>query len=183
VQCGNACERAAHAPYNPGMHRTTPPAAPPSSACRSVARTLAAVALVTSLGAAGATADIEVVNVRAREAPPGARTAAIYLTVENRGAAADRLLSARSPRGAVEIHAMRMDGGVMRMRATADVPVPARGRVELAPGGLHLMLVDPAPPLKAGERVPLRLAFERAGSVDVQVAVEPLQGAAPHGPH
>jgi len=175
VQCGNACERAAHAPYNPGMHRTTPPAAPPSSACRSVARTLAAVALVTSLGAAGATADIEVVNVRAREAPPGARTAAIYLTVENRGAAADRLLSARSPRGAVEIHAMRMDGGVMRMRATAEVPVPARG--------LHLMLVDPAPPLKAGERVPLRLAFERAGSVDVQVAVEPLQGAAPHGPH
>ena len=133
--------------------------------------------------ASGVAADVQVLNVRAREAPPGARTAAIYLTVENRGVAADRLVAARSPRGAVEIHAMRMDGGVMRMRAAPDVPVPARGRVELAPGGLHLMLVDPAPPLKAGERVPVTLTFERAGAVDVQVPVEPLQGAAPHGPH
>ena len=135
------------------------------------------------MGASGAAADVQVVNARAREAPPGARTAAIYLTVENRGAVADRLVAARSPRGAVEIHAMRMDGGVMRMRATSGVPVPARGRVELAPGGLHLMLVDPAPPLKAGERVPVTLTFERAGAVDVQAAVEPLQGAASHGPH
>ena len=135
------------------------------------------------MGASGVAADVQVLNVRAREAPPGARTAAIYLTVENRGAVADRLVAARSPRGAVEMHAMRMDGGVMRMRATPDVPVPARGRVDLAPGGLHLMLVDPAPPLKAGERVPVTLTFERAGAVDVQVPVEPLQGAAPHGPH
>ena len=38
------------------------------------------------------------------------------------------------------------------------------------------MLVDPAPPLKAGERVPLTLTFERAGVVEVQVEVEPIQG-------
>jgi copper(I)-binding protein len=158
-------------------------ASPRPAARRRIRRALACLLLAMPMGASGVAADVQVLNVRAREAPPGARTAAIYLTVENRGAVADRLVAARSPRGAVEIHAMRMDGGVMRMRATPDVPVPARGRVDLAPGGLHLMLVDPAPPLKAGERVPVTLTFERAGAVDVQVPVEPLQGAAPHGPH
>ena len=126
--------------------------------------------------------DVQVVNVRAREAPPGARTAAIYLTVEIRGVVAiawSPRAPARRGRDPRDAHGR----GLMRMRAASDVPVPARGRVELAPGGLHLMLVDPAPPLKAGERVPVTLTFERAGAVEVQVAVEPLQGGAPHGPH
>jgi copper(I)-binding protein len=165
------------------MTGTKRPAIARPPARRRIGRALACLLLAIPIAATAAAPDVQVVNVRAREAPPGARTAAIYLAVENRGAVADRLVAARSPRGAVEIHAMRMDGGVMRMRAAPDVPVPARGRVELAPGGLHLMLVDPAPPLKAGERVPVTLTFERAGAVDVQVVVEPLQGAAPHGPH
>ncbi len=164
--------------------KPTPALSPPrGTPRRRIGRAFACVALVAALGATAAPVDVQVVDVRAREAPPGARTAAIYLTVENRGAVADRLVGARSPRGAVEIHAMRMDGGVMRMRATADVPVAAHGRVALAPGGLHLMLVDPVPPLKAGERVPLTLTFERAGSVDVQVRVDPFQATPPHGSH
>jgi len=142
-----------------------------------------ALALGVAAGATAAPGDVHVIGAHAREAPPGARTAAVYLTLDNRGAGADRLVAARSPRGVVEIHSMRMDAGVMRMRAIADVPIPARGRVELAAGGLHLMLVDPSPPLKAGERVPLTLTFERAGTVDVEVAVEPLAPPAPHGPH
>jgi copper(I)-binding protein len=150
---------------------------------RGLGAALALVALTLAASVIGATGDVRVVDARAREAPPGARTAAVYLTVENRGATPDRLVGARSPRGLVEIHSMSMDGGVMRMRAIPDLTIPARGRVELAAGGLHLMLVDPAPPLKAGERVPLTLTFERAGPVDVDVGVDPLNAPAPHRPH
>jgi copper(I)-binding protein len=128
-----------------------------------------------------ASGDLRIDHPYARATPPGARTAAVYLTVDNRGAQPDRLVGAKSPRGAVEMHDMRQDGGVMRMREVREIVVPPRHAVRLAPGGLHLMMVDPAAPLRAGERVPLTLVFARAGNVDVEIAVEDMTAApAPH---
>ena len=147
-------------------------------------RVVAASLVAAAAALHAATVDLVIAHPRAREAPPGARTAAVYLAIDNRGAAADRLVAARSPRAAaVELHTMSTDAGVMRMRQVADVRIPARGRVDLAPGGLHLMMVDPSPALRAGERVPLTLTFERAGAVAVEVEVEPLRPAPPHGTH
>jgi copper(I)-binding protein len=57
--------------------------------------------------------------------------------------------------------------------------VPAKGKVELAPGASHLMLVNVKAPLKAGDKVPLVLRFEKAGEVKTELAVRPL-GAASH---
>jgi copper(I)-binding protein len=122
--------------------------------------------------------DLTIDQVYTREPPPGASTAAAYLTIDNRGREPDRLTSASSPRAAaVEIHSMRSELGVMRMRQVGELIVPARGKVKLVPGGVHLMIVEPTSPLRAGERVPVTLTFMRAGPIDVQVTVEPMTGS------
>ena len=114
----------------------------------------------------------------ARPTPPGARTGAAYFTIVNAGKNADRLVRAVSPvADAVELHSMAMDGNVMRMRAIAALDVPAGSSVTLGSGGQHVMLVGLKRPLVAGERIPLTLTFEKAGTVDVSAWVE----AAPAG--
>lgn len=76
---------------------------------------------------------------------------------------ATRLVEARSPlAGIVEIHEMKLEGDVMRMRAVSALPLPAGQAVELKPGGYHVMLMDLKGPVKAGDSVPITLVFEGA---------------------
>ena len=84
-----------------------------------------------------------------------------------------KLVSASSPvAGVVEVHEMVMDGNVMKMRAVIGLDLPAGKAVELKPGGYHLMLMDLKSPLKVGEKIPVKLRFERAGEVEVLLQVE-----------
>lgn len=134
-----------------------------------------AAALVTAAAAAYAQpGDIAITQAWTRAVGATAPTAAGYLTLRNRGATPDRLVSAETPAArAVEIHEQRMEQGVMRMRPLPDgVPVPPGETVTLGPGGTHLMLVGPTRALARGERVPLTLRFERAGQVRVELSVE-----------
>ena len=109
----------------------------------------------------------------ARATPPGAKSGGVYFTVENEGKTGDRLLRASSPiAGAVELHQMTLDAGVMKMRALASVELKPRAKVEFKPGGYHLMLLDLKQPLKTGDRFPLTLTFERAGTLEITVRVE-----------
>jgi copper(I)-binding protein len=111
----------------------------------------------------------------ARATPPGATSGGAYLTLQNLGATADKLVSVHSPAaGAVQIHTMSMDGGVMRMRETPGLDLPPGATVALKPGGYHLMLLDLKHPLAAGDKLPLTLTFEHAGSIDVMVPVEAM---------
>ena len=115
----------------------------------------------------------------ARATPPGAKSGGAFLVVDNAGNTPDRLLRATSAAaGAVELHQMAMDNGIMRMRALAAMDVPPGGRLELKPGGYHLMMVDIKQPFKAGDHVPLTLTFEKAGSIDVVLEVESMGAAA-----
>ncbi len=108
-----------------------------------------------------------------------------FLSIENKGAAADRLLSASSPVAkTVEIHNHIKDGDIMRMRPVDGIDLPAGGKVELKPGGYHVMLMGLNKPLKEGERFPLTLQFEKAGKIDVEIAVDkPGAGTPAHGEH
>lgn len=100
-------------------------------------------------------------------------TGAGFLSISNRGAAADRLLSASSPAArAMELHSMVRDGEVMRMRPVEAIDVPAGQTVTLRPGGLHFMLIGLSQPLREGETVPVVLRFERAGTVQVALSVQ-----------
>jgi copper(I)-binding protein len=118
-------------------------------------------------------ADLTVSDAFTR-ATPGTGPGAAYLTIHG-GDAADRLLSAASPRAAsVELHTMTMDGAVMRMRQIDALDVPAGAAVTLAPGGLHLMLQGLKAPLKQGETVSLILTFEKAGQRRIDAPVGPI---------
>jgi copper(I)-binding protein len=112
--------------------------------------------------------------------PPGAPTAAGYLTIYNLGRVPDRLLGGVSPMfGHIEVHEMSMAGGIMRMRPLPQgLVVPPGATVSLAPGGLHLMMIGPRRPFRIGERIPVTLRFERAGSVPVEFYVQaaPMDG-------
>ena len=119
----------------------------------------------------------------ARATPPGARGGGAFFVVQNGGTTPDRLVRVASPvAGSVELHQMTMDGGVMKMRAMPTLEVRPGDRVELKPGGYHVMLIDLKQPLKAGDNFPLTLTFEGAGTIEVSVEVEAM-GAAHAGAH
>jgi len=97
-----------------------------------------------------------------------------------------RLVAAASPvANAVEIHNMKMEGGIMKMFAVDGVDLPANKTVKFGPGGYHVMLLDLKQTLKAGDRVPLKLTFELPGrkkeTVDLSVEVRGVTGERKHG--
>ncbi|WP_255516225.1 copper chaperone PCu(A)C [Luteimonas suaedae] len=113
-----------------------------------------------------------------REVPAGGRVAGGYLTIANGGDSDDRLLAVESEHAArVEIHEMRHDDGMMRMRHLDDgLPLPAGERTALAPGGYHLMFIEPARPFAAGDEVPATLRFAHAPAQEVVFRVRTAGG-------
>jgi copper(I)-binding protein len=97
------------------------------------------------------------------------------------------LIAVASPVAArAELHATTMDGGVMRMRQVESIELPPAKTVKLAPGGLHVMLLDLKSPLKAGDKLPLTLTVQRDGSrsvFTVQATVRSAAGAESHHHH
>jgi periplasmic copper chaperone A len=106
---------------------------------------------------------------------PGQKVGGGFLTIANKGSADDRLVSAASAAAPdVQIHEMTIVNDVMEMRQLTDgLVIPAGQTVELKPGGLHLMFMDVSEPFKEGGTVPVTLAFENAGTVDVVLPVAP----------
>lgn len=123
--------------------------------------------------------DLAIGHPYARAMLPGAKVGGGYLKVTNSGAD-DRLVSVTSDRAtSVQIHEMKMDGGIMEMRELKDgIAIPANSTVELKPGSFHLMFMNVTQPFKEGEMIKGRLVFEKAGPVDVEFAVGPAVGEA-----
>jgi len=117
----------------------------------------------------------------ARATAPSAPAGGGFLTITNTGSTSDRLISARSTVSEMtQIHEMKMDGNVMRMRELEKgLEIPAGGTVTLAPGGFHLMFMGLKGPFKQGTQVPVTLVFEKAGAVDVELSVEGLGATQP----
>jgi periplasmic copper chaperone A len=104
---------------------------------------------------------------------PGQPVGGGYLTIENTGAEADKLKSVSSSASPdVQIHEMKMEGDVMKMRQLPDgLEIPAGGKVELKPGGYHLMFMAVPEPFKEGGMVKVMLKFEKAGDVELTLPV------------
>jgi periplasmic copper chaperone A len=138
------------------------------------------LALALLLVAAPATAQVSIDQAWARATAPGAPVAGGYMTVRNKGAAPDRLVGASSVAAArVELHVHLKEGEVVKMRQVAAYDIPANGAFELKPGGAHLMFVQIARPFKEGDRIPVKLRFEKAGEVNVEFTVGRLGDSAP----
>lgn len=126
--------------------------------------------------------ELEVTMPWSREIPPNAPVAAGFLSIRNGGEAADRLVEVRSDASErVEIHEVRHEDGMARMRELADgLPLPAGATVELRPGGYHLMFIAPVEGrFAAGNRVAATLVFEQAGERKVAFEVRAVGAAAP----
>ena len=117
---------------------------------------------------------VQIENAYTRATVPGQQVAGGFMKIENKGAV-DQLISASSPvAGEVQLHEMAMEGNVMRMRQVKEVVVPAGTIVELKPGGLHLMFMNIKGTLAAGETVPEKLKFAKAGGVEVMMPVNAM---------
>ena len=126
--------------------------------------------------------DLVITQPWSRATPGGAKIGGGFLTIENKGAAPDRLIGvAGDVAGKIEIHEMAMNNGVMTMRPLdKGLAIEPGKTVKLAPGGYHLMLMDLKTPLKQGDKVPLTLQFEKAGKVALSLDVEGVGAQAPH---
>lgn len=135
------------------------------------------ILLALAAGAAHA-ADIEVKTPWTRATVRLLKVSGAYM--ELKSAQGATLVGASSPvAGNVELHEMRMEGDLMKMRAVPRLPLPAGKLVALTPSGFHLMLYDLKEQLVEGTRVPIRLEFETAGgrraTVEVSAEVRPLR--------
>ena len=146
---------------------------------------LLAVALTTAAlisfawNADGATRGIVVTKSWARATPPGATTGAVYVTLENQGSTPDRLLKITSPAArSAMLHETVEEGGVSQMRMI-EGEIPAGSTFGMKPGGVQIMLMGLATPLKKGETVSLTLDFETADDVTIEVKIAPIGADGP----
>lgn len=120
-----------------------------------------------------------------RATPAGAKVAGGYMTITNSGTAPDRLVGGTFPlAGRFEVHEMAVANGVMTMRELAKgLEIGPGQKVELKPGGLHVMFMDLKSPLRDGQPVKGTLVFEKAGTVEIEYRVAPIGARAPAGAH
>lgn len=108
-----------------------------------------------------------------RAMPPSAPNAAAFFILHNRSEVADRLISASSPLAQkTELHEHLHQDGLMKMQQVPGVDLPAGGEVKFVPMGYHVMLFGVKQQPKDGERFALTLRFEKAGEIQVDVAVQ-----------
>ena len=129
-------------------------------------------------------ADIAVSDGWSREIAPGQSAAAVYLTIANSGAGSDRLVQVESPQGDAALHETSSSGGVARMRSLdGGLAIGPRSRVELKPGGTHIMVTGLKQRPAQGQAFGLTLGFERSGKrpVAIRVVAAGGDGHAGHG--
>jgi copper(I)-binding protein len=141
---------------------------------------LAAAVLALSAGFATAhefkAGSLKIGHPWSRATPAGAKVGGGYLSIENTGTVADRLVSVSVPFAArSEIHEMAVKDGIMTMRPLEKgVELPAGSKVEFKPGGYHIMFMELKQQLNQGEMMKGTLTFEKAGSVDVEFKVDSI---------
>lgn len=145
-----------------------------------------AIALLTISCGTVLAADVEIKAPWVRGTVTGQQATGAFMEITSKAGAT--LVSAASPiAGVTEVHEMKMDGGVMRMRAVARLDLPAGRPVTLGPGGYHVMLMDLKQPLKKGDLVPLTFKLEgkdkSVQTIEIKAEVRDLTTAAPAMPN
>lgn len=145
-------------------------------------RTRLAIALLTLASGAALAADVAVATPWVRGTVSGQQATGAFMEVTSKAGAT--IVGVSSPlAGVAEIHEMKMDGSMMKMRAVARLDLPAGQPVKLAPGGYHVMLIGLKQPLKKGDFVPLTLKVEGRNkaveTIEVKAEVRDLTASAP----
>lgn len=122
---------------------------------------------------------VEVRDAWVRTTVQGQKATGAFMKITARDGA--QLVSASSPvAGVTEVHEMKMEGDVMKMRAVPVLELPAGKTVELKPGGYHVMLMDLKTALNKDSTVPLTLVFKDARGAQSKVTLRvPVAVSAP----
>jgi len=100
------------------------------------------------------------------------RPAAGYFTLKNDSSSERKLIGASSPGcGMMMLHRSKTENGVDKMTPVKDVAIPAHGSVRFAPGGYHLMCMQPKATLTPGKSVAVTLSFDNGTSTTADFAV------------
>lgn len=138
---------------------------------------LALLVLSAMLAPISAAADSNLVVAGAwiRQPAPGTDVASVYLSLENVGTKAVKLIGVECPLASMAMmHQTLESGGQSHMRALASVSLAPGASMAFSPGGKHIMLQGLAHPLQVGERVPLVLLFAGGIKLHVTALVRPL---------
>jgi periplasmic copper chaperone A len=118
---------------------------------------------------------IEIMNPWTRVNPKGSKDGVGYMTIKNNGTTPDRLIGGTvDAAGGVELHSMLMEDGGAKMRELKDIEIKPGQTIEFKPSGSHAMFVGLKRPLSKGEHIKGTLAFEHAGTVEIEYPVEGL---------
>ena len=129
-----------------------------------------ALLLLASCGQNGEP-DIQPGNAWARPTR-GDAPGAVYVAINNKGSADDRLIGAFTDRSAMAmVHQTELVDGIARMRMAGEINISAGQRIEMVPGGTHIMLQGLRSPLKTGDSFGLVLKFRKSGDKTVTVDV------------
>jgi copper(I)-binding protein len=146
-----------------------------------------ALTLAGQVALAGAPARTDLLQIEealVRAVPPVSTTTAAFMVLHNPGERDLAVVDASSPAAEVtELHNHVDVDGVMQMRQVPEIAVPAGGSTELAPGGLHLMLIDLVAPLEEGEEVEITLVLESDETLTFSAPVKRIEvmGGGDHG--
>ena len=143
---------------------------------------LTLTALAFAGGAAVAQTGSAAVSVKdawVRSTVPGQKGTGAFMTLTAKDGT--RLVGvSTTAAGVAEVHEMKMENDVMKMRAVAVLDLPAGQAVSLKPGGYHLMLMDLKAPLQKDSTVPVTLRFKDAKGVESSLdLVLPVSSIAP----
>ena len=149
--------------------------------CRAIAVSITFVSLFSSLAGSAYAQSVKVTEAWIRGTVQGQNATGAFMELTSKSNA--RLVNASSPAAkTVEVHNMKVEGGVMKMYPVDGVDLPAGKTVKLAPGGYHVMLMGLNTPLQAGRSIPLKLTFELADkkreTIELNVEVRDLKGNA-----
>lgn len=135
------------------------------------------------LSACGAATGIAIKDAWARPAGQGGN-GAVYFLLQNHSAGPDELIGVSSDIAeAAEIHETKMEGDIMRMEQVMSVPVKGKESIEIAPGGLHVMLIGLKQELKAGEQFQITLQFDGRDDSTLSVGVQETGESGPMNDH
>lgn len=150
-------------------------------------RSILFAAALTVATAATAQADegVHLLSGWAKASHPAAfkvnKNGVAYITIENTGTEVDTIVKLSSPKARVtEVHEMGADEkGMPFMRKVKDLTFDPGEKMEMHPGGIHLMLIDMPEPLKEGEILPVTVTFEHAGDETIELKVYPFRSKGP----
>ena len=139
-----------------------------------IATLFAALATSPALAHDYTVGSLKVGHPWARATPKGASVGGGYMKITNTGTASDRLISGSTDiSDSFEVHEMKMEGDVMKMRpVVGGIEIKPGQTVTFDPSGYHVMFVDLKKQLVQGERFKATLEFAKAGKVDVDFAIE-----------